>query len=130
MKIINKNVWIALFFWLLPIISFWFYFAYQHVPILYILIVVVWYPFWTCIVSYFIARGNRFGKWQWAFPLIFGLLNRSVYYLTFGISNALSISKVDIDDIGTLMARTIISASLGYIAMAITEPKGSQSKTK
>ena len=89
MKSISKNTWIAILFWLLPILGYWVIFRLIYQPTLFLWISNVWYPVWAIIVCYFIGDRNRFGIWKWIFPVLFTFMYLCVHYLTHGVTNIL-----------------------------------------
>jgi len=122
MKETRKLVWIAILLWILPIVAFWLLFRIAYEPMLFLLIVYAWYPIIACVISYRIASKNYFGVWKWLSPVAFGVLNASVYYLTYGITNALSMSNVAWDDKSNLVISAIASIIGLGIGLLIKSP--------
>lgn len=109
MRKLKKIIWITLLLWLLPIVVFWLLLRNAHQPMLFFLIVYAWYPILACVISYKLASNNYLGVWKWISPVAFGLLNASVFYLTYGITNVLSMSNVAWDDMGNVVMNAVAS---------------------
>lgn len=99
--------------WFIPIVLFWL--VLRVVPMLFFMLVYAWYPILGGIISYKLVTNSRIGKWKYLSPIGMGCINCSVFYITYGITNMLSMSNVAWDDLGIFILNAIGSA-IGLLA--------------
>ena len=134
MKKISKSTWVAIIFWLIPVIAFWafFRFAAPSAAMLYILLTYVWYPVWAFVVCYIIGKRNRFAVWKWILPILFTILSQCVHHITYGITNILGETNVGggFDVIASNLSILIICTGFSYALMFIGYMIGTKAKKK
>lgn len=98
--------------WFIPIILFWL--ILMGAPMLYLIIVYTWYPLLAGLISYKLVIGFDLGIKKWGLPIVLGFINSTVCYLTYGITNYLSMSKVGWSDRDNFISNAVV-ALIGVI---------------
>lgn len=98
--------------WFIPILLFWI--VLKDIPMLFFIILYTWYPVLGGIISYKLVMNDQLRKWRYLSPIGLGYINCGVFYVTYGITNVLSMSNVAWDDFGNFILNTL-SSIIGLI---------------
>ena len=97
--------------WILSLMVFWIFMDGADAIAYSLIFLYTLLPLTTFGVSFLIGKNNFFGKWRWASPVFFGLMLMLAEYLTFSLSNMISISfaRINIPSVELFIAGAVVS---------------------
>ena len=109
----KQNILTAVYLavWILSLMVFWIFMDGADAIAYSLIFLYALLPLTTLAVSFLTGKNNCFGKWKWASPVFFGLMLMLAEYLTFSLSNMISISfaRINIPSVELLIAGAAVS---------------------
>lgn len=105
--------------WILSLMVFWIFMEGSDAIAYSLIFLYTLLPLTTFGLSFLIGKNNFFGKWRWASPVFFGLMLMLAEYLTFSLSNMISISfaRINAPSVELFIAGAVVSLlglGIGY----------------
>ena len=106
--------------WILSLMVFWIFMDGSDAIAYSLIFLYTLLPLTTLGVSFLIGKNNFFGKGKWASPVFFGLMLMLAEYLTFSLSNMISISfaRINVPSAELFFAGAVVSLlglGIGYL---------------
>ena len=115
-----KKLWILLLFpliWAFSLVHFWCFMAPDGGMAYTTLYYFILFPITIFGTSFYIGRKDLFGRRNWLFCGLYGIMTMVSFYCTFPLAHDLASEKVDAPDIGPLLIGGVILAFISALGL-------------